>query len=191
MLRCLAACLKESHRARTVFRRIGGFVYIMSVLVGLEGSLGDAVNQHRPADISSPWTGVDRRAIFALLKEIFVVFAAAMRYEPANARFFQQEIARTGGLGETLRLLGCFSPETRLRANLRERPVEELTEVLQVIFSEGVPDTEKNLRLPQQPEACLLILRSGYVLVLVHTVPVLFIKYLHWSNFELFVRLSV
>ena len=33
--------LKESHRCRTVFRRIGGFVYIMSVLVGLEGSLSE------------------------------------------------------------------------------------------------------------------------------------------------------
>ena len=131
----------------------------MSVLVGLEGSLDSS----EPAvSHSSPWSGIERRAIFSLLKEIFVVFAVAMRYEPANARFFQQEIARAGGLGEALRLLGCFSPEMRLRASLQQqRPAEELTEVLQLIFSAGVPDTEKNLRIPQQLESCVLILRSG------------------------------
>ena len=33
--------LRESHRTRTVFRRVGGFVYVMSVLVSMEGCLAD------------------------------------------------------------------------------------------------------------------------------------------------------
>ena len=33
--------LKESHRTRTVFRKVGGFVYVMSVLVSMEGCLAD------------------------------------------------------------------------------------------------------------------------------------------------------
>lgn len=36
----LLACLRESHRTRTVFRKVGGFVYVMSVLVSLESQLG-------------------------------------------------------------------------------------------------------------------------------------------------------
>ena len=33
--------LRESHRTRTVFRKVGGFVYVMSVLVSMEGCLAD------------------------------------------------------------------------------------------------------------------------------------------------------
>ena len=33
--------LRESHRTRTVFRKVGGFVYVMSVLVIMEGCLSD------------------------------------------------------------------------------------------------------------------------------------------------------
>ena len=33
--------LRESHRTRTVFRKVGGFVYVMSVLVSMEGCLAE------------------------------------------------------------------------------------------------------------------------------------------------------
>ncbi len=79
----------------------------MSVFIGLEGSLDP--EQGVATRVDWPWIAVERCAIFALLREIFIVFAAAIRYELANARFVQQEIARAGGLGESLRLLGCFS----------------------------------------------------------------------------------
>ena len=116
ILKCLISCLKESHRCRTVFRRVGGFVYIMSVLVGLEGSLEDI--PENKADW--PWTNVDRRSVFSLLHQIFATFAVAMRYEPANAKFFYQEIA-TASLGEAVRLLGCFSNLQTLR-NISRKP---------------------------------------------------------------------
>jgi len=33
--------LRESHRGRMIFRKVGGFVYVMSVLVSMEGALAD------------------------------------------------------------------------------------------------------------------------------------------------------
>ncbi|CAG0908500.1 unnamed protein product, partial [Cyprideis torosa] len=39
ILKAVMTCLRESHRIRSVFRRIGGFVYVLSVLVSVEGCL--------------------------------------------------------------------------------------------------------------------------------------------------------
>uniref|UniRef100_A0A803T4Q8 WD repeat and FYVE domain containing 3 n=1 Tax=Anolis carolinensis TaxID=28377 RepID=A0A803T4Q8_ANOCA len=39
ILRALLSVLKESHRTRTVFRKVGGFVYVTSLLVAMERSL--------------------------------------------------------------------------------------------------------------------------------------------------------
>jgi hypothetical protein len=41
ILKALLLVLRESHRTRTVFRKVGGFVYVMSVLVSMEGCLAD------------------------------------------------------------------------------------------------------------------------------------------------------
>ena len=40
-LQSLLSVLRESHRTRTVFRKVGGFVYVMSVLVSMEGCLAE------------------------------------------------------------------------------------------------------------------------------------------------------
>ena len=37
LFQSLLTVLRESHRTRTVFRKVGGFVYVMSVLVSMEG----------------------------------------------------------------------------------------------------------------------------------------------------------
>lgn len=84
LLQTLQLCLKESHRARTVFRKVGGFVYLMSVVVGLEGSLGD--------EPLHTWTFVNQKHILGLLITVFNTLTTAMRYEPANAKFFHQEV---------------------------------------------------------------------------------------------------
>ncbi|KAK7077189.1 WD repeat and FYVE domain-containing protein 3 [Halocaridina rubra] len=106
ILKSLLVCLKESHRTRTVFRKVGGFVYVMSALVSLEGSLGDIVP---PA-----WSSVPSRQILALLLNVFHTLTTAMRYEPANAKFFHQEICYTS-FCDTLRLLGCFMTDTNIQ----------------------------------------------------------------------------
>lgn len=56
---------------------------MMSALVGLEGSLGDV---ELPA-----WTAIPSRLILTLLLNVFNTLTTAMRYEPANAKFFHQE----------------------------------------------------------------------------------------------------
>jgi hypothetical protein len=95
ILEALRLCLKESHRTRTVFRKVNGFVYVTSVLVALEGKL---------------CTIETNPEILNLLQLVFHTISTAMRFEPANAKFFYHEICKTS-LCDTLRLLGCFTSE--------------------------------------------------------------------------------
>uniref|UniRef100_A0A8D1T1V0 WD repeat and FYVE domain-containing protein 3 n=1 Tax=Sus scrofa TaxID=9823 RepID=A0A8D1T1V0_PIG len=100
ILRALLSVLRESHRSRTVFRKVGGFVYITSLLVAMERSL------------SSPpkngWEKVNQHQVFELLHTVFCTLTAAMRYEPANSHFFKTEI-QYEKLADAVRFLGCFS----------------------------------------------------------------------------------
>ncbi|XP_076326045.1 WD repeat and FYVE domain containing 3 bchs isoform X2 [Tachypleus tridentatus] len=102
ILKSLLFVLGESHRTRTVFRKVGGFVYVVSVLVSMEGCLADPP---RP-----PWNDVPQKEILILLRTVLHTLTMAMRYEPGNARFFASEICQTS-LTDTVRLLGCFSSE--------------------------------------------------------------------------------
>jgi len=84
-LQSLLMCLRESHRTRTVFRKVGGFVYVMSVLVSMEGCLrGEPV---------SPWNEIPVSQVLNLLHMVFNTVTVAMRFEPANAKFFHQEVS--------------------------------------------------------------------------------------------------
>ncbi|XP_052816149.1 WD repeat and FYVE domain-containing protein 3-like isoform X4 [Mya arenaria] len=100
ILKSLLNVLRESHRTRTVFRKVGGFVYVMSVLVIMEGCLADPPRQ--------PWDKVDHQEVLLMLKAVFSSLTVAMRYEPANAKFFSTDV-RYDSLTEAVRLLGCFS----------------------------------------------------------------------------------
>ncbi len=99
VLRSLLHTLRESHRTRTVFRKAGGFVYVVSVLISMEGCLS------RPA--KPPWDQVRKCEIFAILKTILNTLTVSMRYEPANAKFFETEV-RWKSLYAAIKLLGCF-----------------------------------------------------------------------------------
>ena len=134
-----------------MFRRVGGFVYLMSVLVGLEGSLASPP--------SASWTSVDRRATITLLHQIFATLATAMRYEPANAKFFYQEIAQAS-LAQALRMLGCFSLETGLK-NTTRSPDTELLDKLQAVFLTELPPFSPlpTSGVPAPLEACCFLLR--------------------------------
>nr|XP_033770548.1 WD repeat and FYVE domain-containing protein 3 isoform X3 [Geotrypetes seraphini] len=105
ILRALLVVLRESHRTRTVFRKVGGFVYVTSLLVAMERSL------------SSPpkngWEKVNQSQVFDLLHTVFCTLTAAMRYEPANSYFFRMEI-QYEKLADAVRLLGCFSDSRKL-----------------------------------------------------------------------------
>ncbi|XP_062964929.1 WD repeat and FYVE domain-containing protein 3 isoform X7 [Cynocephalus volans] len=107
ILRALLSVLRESHRSRTVFRKVGGFVYITSLLVAMERSL------------SSPpkngWEKVNQNQVFELLHTVFCTLTAAMRYEPANSHFFKTEI-QYEKLADAVRFLGCFSDLRKISA---------------------------------------------------------------------------
>ncbi|KAK2154074.1 hypothetical protein NP493_2226g00007 [Ridgeia piscesae] len=100
ILKSLLNVLRESHRTRMAFRKVGGFVYVMSVLVSMEGCLADPPK--------APWHQASRKEVVTLLKTVFSTLTVAMRYEPANARLFANEV-RYSSLTEAVRLLGCFS----------------------------------------------------------------------------------
>lgn len=109
ILKALLGCLRDSHRTRTIFRKVGGFVYVTSVFVSLDGKLADAAVA-RNTNLLRPFESKD---VLRLLQIVCQTLATAMRFEPANAKFFQQEICNTS-LCDTLRLLGCFGTTTQL-----------------------------------------------------------------------------
>lgn len=102
ILNMLLGCLKDSHRTRTVFRKVGGFVYVTSVFVSLDGSM------------ALPQPDIPQQDLILLLQIVFQTLATAMRFEPANAKFFHQEIS-SSSLCDTLRLLGCFGGSSALQ----------------------------------------------------------------------------
>ena len=62
VLKSLLHTLREIHRTRTVFRKACGFVYVVYVLISMEGSLS------KPAKL--PWDNAKKSEIFAILKTI-------------------------------------------------------------------------------------------------------------------------
>ncbi|XP_066568174.1 WD repeat and FYVE domain-containing protein 3 isoform X2 [Amia ocellicauda] len=105
ILRALLAVLRESHRTRTVFRKVGGFVYVTSLLVAMERSLCSPPK--------NGWEKVNQNQVFELLHTVFCTLTAAMRYEPANSHFFRTEI-QYEKLADAVRLLGCFSDSKKV-----------------------------------------------------------------------------
>ncbi|XP_075798846.1 WD repeat and FYVE domain-containing protein 3 isoform X3 [Microtus pennsylvanicus] len=107
ILRALLSVLRESHRSRTVFRKVGGFVYITSLLVAMERSLS--------CPPKNGWEKVSQSQVFELLHTVFCTLTAALRYEPANSHFFKTEI-QYEKLADAVRFLGCFSDLRKISA---------------------------------------------------------------------------
>ncbi|BFF93489.1 WD repeat and FYVE domain-containing protein 3 [Drosophila madeirensis] len=138
ILNMLLGCLKDSHRTRTVFRKVGGFVYLTSVFVSLDGCM------------AAPQPGIPQQDLILLLQIVCQTLATAMRFEPANAKFFHQEIS-SSSLCDTLRLLGCFGGASTLQdytGGSSYEPQQTLLkyyhelfsgDILSVSFSEDVP----------------------------------------------------
>ncbi|CAF3434121.1 unnamed protein product [Rotaria sp. Silwood1] len=61
--------LRESHRTRTVFRKVGGFVYIVSLLISMEGCFS--------APPKHPWTTVSRHEILSIIRLILNTLTVA------------------------------------------------------------------------------------------------------------------
>ncbi|XP_039275905.1 WD repeat and FYVE domain-containing protein 3 [Nilaparvata lugens] len=154
ILYSLLVCLRESHRARTVFRKVGGFVYVMSVLVSMEGCLMSGTPQ-------PPWDSISLSQILGLLHTVFNTITVAMRFEPGNARFFHQEICSTS-LCDTLRLLGCFSPLTKLEENEEVVTSAREENTFHNLFTGNVLEPSLPEHIPTELSYACLVLRMLY-----------------------------
>lgn len=153
ILKCVLQCLRESHRTRNVFRKVGGFVYVLSVLVSMEGCLKDSPQV--------PWHKFSPTQVLSLLHTVFNTITVAMRFEPANAKFFHQEICSTS-LCDTLRLLGCFSEKTVLEES--EDFVKMTNEEIHFhnLFTGNVIEPNLPEHVPKQLSYACLVLRLLY-----------------------------
>lgn len=116
ILKSLMIILKDSHRCRTLFRKAGGFIYIVASLDTLEGSLPSC----EPLNIGetcqqSNWRMVNSRRVWRLIKNSLMTIVVAMRSEPANLHAFADDVLSK--FTESLRKLGCF------KANKKDLPV--------------------------------------------------------------------
>ena len=113
LLKLLFTILRDSHRCRAMFRKAGGFIYIISILVSMEGYF------KKDGQLPKTIEPVGWKKVLNLLKLIFSVLTVSTRFEPANAKFVSNEIGSTS-LSDSLRLLGCFTQEMCLQDDLEE-----------------------------------------------------------------------
>ncbi|KAL1139731.1 hypothetical protein AAG570_006709 [Ranatra chinensis] len=153
ILKCILQCLRESHRTRNVFRRVGGFVYVLSILVSMEGCLNGSP--------IPPWDSFSPSQIFTLLHTVFNTITVAMRFEPANAKFFHQEICLTS-LCDTLRLLGCFTQHTKIEDCEDILSFSRDDSTFHTIFIGSVIEPNLPDHIPNQLSYACLMLRLLY-----------------------------
>lgn len=155
ILKALLSCLRDSHRTRTLFRKVGGFVYVTSVFVSLDGKLTDGTFEKSK----------EIKDILHLLHLACQTLSTAMRFEPANAKFFQQEICNTS-LCNTLRLLGCFSTTTEL-SNKRSPEINEHTkQYFHSLFMSNPLQPEFDNTYPESLSFATLVYRFLYDITL-------------------------
>ena len=90
LVNAVVVCLRESHRCRATFRKCGGFNSILSIILSLDQRLSF---KHSDQNSDSKDVNDDKElnlsSILLLLRSVFNCLAVAMRFEPANAKFFQ------------------------------------------------------------------------------------------------------
>lgn len=110
ILKSLMIILKDSHRCRTLFRKTGGFIYIVSSLTTLEKSLPSCeLISEKEIDLHNRWRKINSRRIWRLIKNSLTTIIVAIRLEPLNLRAFSEEALTK--FTEALRRLGCFKSE--------------------------------------------------------------------------------
>lgn len=166
ILKSVLGCLRDSHRTRVVFRKVGGFVYVTSVFVSLDGKLSDS------SDVVMSGEASDERKIHLndllnLLNIVFQTLATSMRFEPANAKFFAHEICSTS-LCDTLRLLGCFSNRTMFLTDGPQSTdiFENVDGYYQNVFTGSLNKPEFSSEFPLSLSFATLVYRFLYDLVL-------------------------
>lgn len=88
-LQSLLCALRESHKVRLMFRRAGGYLCLMSLLINLEGKLGAS---GVTAETNQEAVMAEVAVLLSFMEIVFKVLAISMRYEPSNAKYFSQEV---------------------------------------------------------------------------------------------------
>jgi hypothetical protein len=126
--------------------------------VSLEGSLSEREARKYP----------DEKKVFALLRGVFACLTTAMRYEPANARYFQVEINCGNSMVETIKLLGCFSMEERPELRpAKKKPRSDCRKAFQDIFTCDTNSDEfrrvvESIAVPARMVSACVVLRMLY-----------------------------
>ncbi|OZC09884.1 hypothetical protein X798_02990 [Onchocerca flexuosa] len=107
LLKSLLCALRESHKVRLMFRRSGGYLCLMSLLISLEGKLSSNAEETMPEMLLTEITNFLR-----FTEIIFKVLAISMRYEPSNSKYFSHEVT-WDNLRVALRVSGAFMKDSR------------------------------------------------------------------------------
>lgn len=151
VLSSLLHIFEMNPQTRSVFQEVGGFVYVVSVLVSLEGSLADP-----PVPL---WKNSKKESILELMWMTFNVLTSAMKDEPVNKIIFMDEI-RFKGLIDTVKLLGCFSTDNSALSpfkNTGRLPLINAS-TLKSVVSTDIPKIERNSQKFVQVIICKTIL---------------------------------
>lgn len=134
----------------------------MSVLVSLESQLGSEMpeNGEEPCNNVSQRSSQDEAQLLTLLHVVFHTISTAMRFEPANAKFFHHEICQSS-LCDTLRLLGCFSTRTKL-FETDVATTHNYHNILLALFSGSTLEPAFPSEIPQKLGYACLLLRLLY-----------------------------
>ena len=114
ILKLFTLALLESHKVRIMFRRSGGYICLMTLLLHLENALPFVPQTEKQV----PATGLTTEELSTLMHIdlIFKVFTVSMRFEPSNAKYVQGEV-KPGIVVSILRTIGCFTQDAKVITN--------------------------------------------------------------------------
>ncbi|WKY08112.1 hypothetical protein Q1695_007533 [Nippostrongylus brasiliensis] len=104
LLKTVLGVLRESHKVRVQFRKTGGYLGLISMLLGLEGAFSRM-------DESQGTVPAEAVELLDFIHLIFKVLTISMRFEPSNAKYFAVEVS-WDSITTVLRLTGAFCENT-------------------------------------------------------------------------------
>ncbi|GMT24191.1 hypothetical protein PFISCL1PPCAC_15488, partial [Pristionchus fissidentatus] len=134
LLKSILSVLRESHKVRILFRRSGGYVCLISVVLSLETTLSPSSEPISSSSSISPSLPPLQLVILDLINLIFKVLTISMRFEPSNAKFFSVEV-NWESVTTVLRLTGAFTNSTQLSdINEDEKELKPLLYMCHQVF---------------------------------------------------------
>ncbi len=112
------------------------------------------------------------------LQSVFNCFTVAMRFEPANAKYFQVEIASGNSLLEAIHFIGCFSSQMEHKVVAKDMPESSTEESSMDIFKQSFSSdisalmAHRNHVKSQHPELHPRLFYASVVLKMLHDMAV-------------------